>query len=66
MERSESTTREVSEKKKVLYVRCSEKTFRRFRSLAATLGFTNHEKFLIYLIDRLEAGKVDFERYKPK
>ena len=53
-----------SKKEVVLQVRCSNpETKIRFKRLAAS--FKNYEEALNYLIDRLEASKAEFERYKP-
>ena len=53
------------EKEIVLQIRCSNpRTKVRFKRLAAS--FRNYEQLLNYLIDRLEASKAEFERYKPR
>ena len=48
----------------IIQIRCKKSgTKVRFKRLAAS--FKNYEEALIYLIDRLEASKAEFERYKP-
>jgi len=59
-----NTAKNSSEDKEVIIqIRCKNPETRvRFKRLAAS--FQNYEELLNYLIDRLEAGKAEFERYK--
>jgi len=59
----EMTAEEEEGKEVIIQIRCSNpETKVRFKRLAAS--FQNYEACLNHLIDRLEASKAEFERYK--
>ena len=54
-------------KSKVIYIRCTPETFRRFRVFVAEKGFKNYEEALNYLLEHYERTRiVDVEVFGQK